>query len=42
MKTAGTLKMSLDTGLGKTKGELGKVPKYIWFLKQYLFTTEAP
>jgi len=36
MKTAGTLKESLGSGLGKTKEKLGKVPNYIWFLTAFV------
>ena len=39
MKTAGTLKTSLGSGLGKVKGKLGKVPNYIWFLTAFVIVT---
>jgi len=39
MKTAGTLKETLGSGLGKTKEKLGKVPKYIWFLTAFVIVT---
>lgn len=39
MKTAGTLKTSLGSGLGKVKEKLGKVPKHIWFLTAFLIIT---
>ena len=39
MKTAGTLKTSLGSGLGKVKGKLGKVPSYIWFLTAFVIIT---